>query len=74
MVTKLDLWRFVSEIDTNEKTQFNPSEANYNNLSNYIDLLYEGMDEKVKGAHLIQFLARDPENLEALAKYGWLKN
>ncbi|XP_049821994.1 kinesin-associated protein 3 isoform X10 [Aethina tumida] len=61
-----------TEIDTNEKTQFNPSEANYNNLSNYIDLLYEGMDEKVKGAHLIQFLARDPENLEALAKYETL--
>ncbi|XP_049821988.1 kinesin-associated protein 3 isoform X4 [Aethina tumida] len=62
----------IPEIDTNEKTQFNPSEANYNNLSNYIDLLYEGMDEKVKGAHLIQFLARDPENLEALAKYETL--
>lgn len=28
------------------------------------------MAEKVKGAHMIQFLARDPENLEALAKNG----
>lgn len=43
-------------------------EANYNNLSDYIDLLYEGMQEKIRGAHLIQFLARDPENLEALSK------
>ncbi|XP_060518979.1 kinesin-associated protein 3 isoform X2 [Cylas formicarius] len=43
-------------------------EANYNNLSDYIDLLYEGMAEKIKGAHSIQFLARVPENLEALSK------
>ncbi|XP_050309550.1 kinesin-associated protein 3 [Anthonomus grandis grandis] len=46
----------------------NAAEANYNNLADYIDLLYEGMAEKVKGAHLIQILARDPENLEALSK------
>lgn len=45
-----------------------PVEANYNNLSDYIDLLYEGMPEKIRGAHFIQFLARDPENLEALSK------
>ncbi|KAF7284009.1 hypothetical protein GWI33_022631 [Rhynchophorus ferrugineus] len=44
------------------------AEANYNNLSEYIDLLYEGMPEKTRGAHLIQLLARDPENLEALSK------
>ncbi|CAH0558068.1 unnamed protein product [Brassicogethes aeneus] len=60
------------ELDKVEKIQFNPSEANYNNLSSYIDLLYEGMNEKIKGAHLIQFLARDPENLEALSKYETL--
>ncbi|ENN77365.1 kinesin-associated protein 3 [Dendroctonus ponderosae] len=46
----------------------NQVEANYNNLADYIDLLYEGMPEKVKGAQLIQSLARDPENLEALSK------
>ncbi|KAL1490398.1 hypothetical protein ABEB36_013103 [Hypothenemus hampei] len=46
----------------------NAMEANYNNLSDYIDLLYEGTTEKVKGAQLIQALARDPEKLEALAK------
>nr|CAH7749402.1 unnamed protein product [Callosobruchus chinensis] len=51
-----------------DKIQNGNQEANYNNLSDYIDLLYEGMAEKIKGAHLIQFLARDPENLEALAK------
>ncbi|XP_066251410.1 kinesin-associated protein 3 [Euwallacea similis] len=46
----------------------NGMEANYNNLTDYIDLLYEGMPEKIKGAQLIQALARDPENLEALSK------
>lgn len=46
----------------------NQLEANYNNLADYIDLLYEGMPEKIKGAQLIQSLARDPENLEALSK------
>ncbi|CAH1133621.1 unnamed protein product [Ceutorhynchus assimilis] len=46
----------------------NATEANYNNLNDYIELLYEGMSEKVKGAHLIQSLARDAENLEALSK------
>lgn len=44
------------------------AEANYNNLLEYIDLLYEGMPEKIRGAHFIQYLARDPENLDALSK------
>ncbi|XP_018577542.1 kinesin-associated protein 3 isoform X2 [Anoplophora glabripennis] len=52
----------------NDKIQNGVQEANYNNLSDYIDLLYEGMAEKIRGAHLIQFLARDPENLEALSR------
>ncbi|XP_056631123.1 kinesin-associated protein 3 isoform X2 [Diorhabda carinulata] len=50
-----------------EKLSGGIQEANYNSLSEYIDLLYEGMAEKIKGAQLIQLLARDPENLEALA-------
>lgn len=45
-------------------------EPNYNNLSDYIELLYEGMPEKIKGAQLIQLLARDPDNLDALSKNG----
>lgn len=36
----------------------------------YIDLLYEGMAEKIKGAHQIQLIARDSNNLEALSKNG----
>lgn len=43
------------------------TEVNYNNLGEYIDMLYEGMSEKIKGAQMIQALARDPENLQALA-------
>lgn len=59
------------DIDKNIDKQLNNiDEANYNNLSDYIDLLYEDMEAKVKGARLIQFLARDPENLEALVKNG----
>ncbi|CAH1108759.1 unnamed protein product [Psylliodes chrysocephalus] len=50
-----------------EKISNGVQEANYNSLSDYIDLLYEGMSEKIKGAQLIQLLARDTENLEALA-------
>ncbi|XP_044268197.1 kinesin-associated protein 3 [Tribolium madens] len=50
------------------KQIINADEPNYNNLSDYIELLYEGMSEKIKGAHLIQLLARDPENLDALSK------
>lgn len=48
----------------------NADEPNYNNLPEYIELLYEGMSEKIRGAHLIQLLARDPENLDALSKNG----
>lgn len=53
-----------------EKISNGVQEANYNSLSDYIDLLYEGMSEKIKGAQLIQLLARDTENLEALATNG----
>nr|XP_023025622.1 kinesin-associated protein 3 isoform X1 [Leptinotarsa decemlineata] len=59
----------LGEMDkSTEKTSNGNLEPNYNNLSDYIDLLYEGMTEKIKGAQLIQLLARDPENLEALAR------
>lgn len=60
---------FLCDDEKNDKTN-GIQEANYNHLSEYIDLLYEGMAEKIKGAHYIQFLARDPSNLEALAKNG----
>ncbi|KAK9870464.1 hypothetical protein WA026_008023 [Henosepilachna vigintioctopunctata] len=40
----------------------------YSSLMDYIELLYEGMTEKIKGAHQIQLLARDSSNLEALSK------
>lgn len=56
--------------EKNEKALNGINEANYNHLSEYIDLLYEGMGEKIKGAHFIQFLARDPANLDALSKNG----
>uniref|UniRef100_A0A8C7ILN0 Kinesin-associated protein 3b n=1 Tax=Oncorhynchus kisutch TaxID=8019 RepID=A0A8C7ILN0_ONCKI len=41
-------------------------EANINKVEEYVELLYEGMEEKVKGATLILHLARNPVNLEEL--------
>lgn len=54
--------------DSDRNGEVTSTEVNYNNLGDYIDLLYEGMSEKVKGAQMIQALARDPDNLEALAQ------
>ncbi|KAM9459513.1 kinesin-associated protein 3-like isoform 2-T2 [Salvelinus alpinus] len=41
-------------------------EANINKVEEYVELLYEGMEEKVKGATLILHLARNPDNLDEL--------
>ncbi|XP_017772708.1 PREDICTED: kinesin-associated protein 3 [Nicrophorus vespilloides] len=42
--------------------------ANINNLTEYIELLYEGIPEKVKASMAILVLAREPDNLESLSK------
>lgn len=39
-------------------------------MEEYVELLYEGMEEKVKGATLILHLARNPDNLEELLQNG----
>uniref|UniRef100_A0AAZ3RCC5 Kinesin-associated protein 3b n=1 Tax=Oncorhynchus tshawytscha TaxID=74940 RepID=A0AAZ3RCC5_ONCTS len=39
-------------------------EANINKVEEYVELLYEGMEEKVKGATLILHLARNPQSVE----------
>lgn len=44
--------------------------ANINCLNEYIELLYEGVADKVKASSLILQLARDPENLDSLSKNG----
>lgn len=56
------------DLEKNNKNSPLPDSPNYTNLLEYIELLYEGMSEKIKGAHQIQLLARDPSNLEALYK------
>ncbi|XP_044750757.1 kinesin-associated protein 3 [Coccinella septempunctata] len=59
----------VSKDDKNIKNvPYVEETVQYSSLMDYIDLLYEGMTEKIKGAHQIQLLARDPNNLEALSK------
>ncbi|XP_046719515.1 kinesin-associated protein 3b isoform X2 [Silurus meridionalis] len=41
-------------------------EANINKIEDYIELLYEGIPEKIRGSTLILHLARNPDNLEEL--------
>ncbi|MCI4386165.1 hypothetical protein PGIGA_G00059200 [Pangasianodon gigas] len=41
-------------------------EANINKIENYVELLYEGIPEKIRGSTLILHLARNPDNLEEL--------
>uniref|UniRef100_A0A6Q2Z7A0 Kinesin-associated protein 3b n=1 Tax=Esox lucius TaxID=8010 RepID=A0A6Q2Z7A0_ESOLU len=43
-------------------------EANINKVDEYVELLYEGMEEKIHGATLILHLSRNPDNLEELLK------
>ncbi|KAM9469369.1 kinesin-associated protein 3-like isoform 1-T1 [Clarias gariepinus] len=41
-------------------------EANINKIEDYVELLYEGIPEKIRGSTLILHLARNPDNLEEL--------
>ncbi|KAK7945363.1 hypothetical protein WMY93_001091 [Mugilogobius chulae] len=41
-------------------------EANITKVEEYVELLYEGIPEKIRGAALILQLARNPDNLEEL--------
>uniref|UniRef100_A0A8C1V4C9 Kinesin-associated protein 3a n=1 Tax=Cyprinus carpio TaxID=7962 RepID=A0A8C1V4C9_CYPCA len=41
-------------------------EANINSIDDYVELLYEDIPEKIRGATLILHLARNPDNLEEL--------
>lgn len=50
-------------------TQCN-EKATFANLEQYVELLYEDLNDKVKGASLIMQLSRDNDNLEELARNG----
>lgn len=45
-------------------------EANINKMEDYVELLYEGIPEKIRGSTLILHLARNPDNLEELLQNG----
>lgn len=45
-------------------------EANINSVDEYVELLYEDIQEKIRGATLIFQLARNPDNLEELIQNG----
>lgn len=58
------------DVDISRNGSADSETANINSLNEYIELLYEGIAEKIKSSMLILQLARDPENLEALSKNG----
>ena len=45
-------------------------EASITKVDEYVELLYEGVPEKIRGSALILQLARNPENLEELLHNG----
>ncbi len=45
-------------------------EANIYSIDDYVELLYEDIPEKIRGATLILHLARNPDNLEELLQNG----
>lgn len=45
-------------------------EASITRVDEYIELLYEGIPEKIRGSALILQLARNPDNLEELLHNG----
>ena len=46
--------------------------ANINSMDDYLELLYEGVPEKLRGSALILQLSRNPDNLEELFQNGRL--
>lgn len=47
-------------------------EASITRVEEYVELLYEGIPEKIRGSALILQLARNPDNLEELLHNGIL--
>lgn len=45
-------------------------EVSISSIDEYVELLYEGIQEKIRGATLIFLLARNPDNLEELVQNG----
>lgn len=60
----------ITDNDSLKSITNNEENANINCLNEYVELLYEGITDKVKASHLILILARDPENLESLSRNG----
>lgn len=49
-------------------------EANINSIDDYVELLYEDVPGKIRGATLILQLSRNPDNLEELLQNGTHQN
>lgn len=54
----------------NSSPEGTTEQANLNELESYMEMLYEEMPEKVRGASLILQLARNPDYLEELCQNG----
>lgn len=52
-------------------SQLGPGDKpSFNNMEDYLELLYEDLQEKVRGSALILELAKEPNNLEELSNRG----
>lgn len=60
----------LSEPSPYEGTEIDET-ANINDLDEYLELLYEDLEEKQRGTALILQLARNPDNLDELYQNGW---
>lgn len=55
---------------THSSSSSSGEKATFANFEHYVELLYEDLNDKVKGAALIMQLSRDNDNLEELARNG----
>lgn len=59
--------------DTSQSSSGSSGEkATFANFEQYVELLYEDLNDKVKGAGLIMQLSRENDNLEELARNGMI--
>lgn len=62
--------RSKSEARILDRSFLDSEKASIRNIEEYIELLYEELPERIKGASCILQLARNPDNLEELQKNG----
>jgi hypothetical protein len=61
-----------SNYDNNQNSGQTGEKATFSKLEEYVELLYEELPEKVRGAALIMQLSREHDNLDELSRSGKL--